>query len=167
MPGRAESEKKKMPRALRAEQARIVRAFVDTFTLTWQKRTDEEGNTQAATMERAGLSVQAFMKWKRNAADPTIGNLVSIAYALDRRIDFALHSVSDPHATTSVISQDEGATTVSDDVMNLAEELDRLPDGAKQRIIGHLEGLLAAHRSQRSPSRPDAEQRGHGGRALK
>lgn len=167
MPGRSERQKKKLPAPVRAEQERLVKAFVETFERVWTERPEEDGNTQASTMDRARLSVQAFGKWKRGDADPTIGNLVAIASALDRRIDFTLQSMSDPPARMHVLSDaDQGELAVSDDVMNLAEELDKLPDGPKQRIIGHLEGLLSAHRSQRSPPRPDADQRGHGARST-
>lgn len=163
---RPKKTKKAIPRGVLEERRRLVQALMDTFARLWKERSKKEGNTQTATAERAGLSVQQFGNWKRGDDDMTLTSAVAVAFALDRRIDFDLSSVSDPSDRVPVVTNEEGET-VSDDVLRLAEEIDKLPDAQKLRIMGAIDGMLTMARTQRSPSEPAAEQRGHSGRSSK
>lgn len=160
MPGRSAKAKKKLHPKVRAEQQRIVKGFVETFERAWKERPPEEGNTQTATLARADVSTQMFGNWKRGDDDPTVTSLVAIAFALDRRIDFNLQSMSNARDTLRVVTDDEQGETVSEEVMDLAAELDDLPVGPKQHMLGVLRGLLLAHKVQHSPTRPAVDQGG-------
>lgn len=161
MPGRSRKSKRQLPKLARDEHERLRRALLDTFEKLWKGRSKEEGNTQAATMQRAGYSAQQWGNWNRGDDDMTLTAVVAVAFALDRRIDFDLSGMSDPSDRVPVVTNDEGIQ-VSDDVLNLAEEIDKLPEKQKDRIMGAIEGMLTVAKTQRIPSAPDADQRGHG-----
>ena len=161
MPGRANKEKRKAPAAVRREHERLQRALLDTFKRLWE----EGDSTQVATLSEAGLSVQSWGKWTRGT-DMTLGSLVAIAYALGRRIDFDLQSMSDPASTVPVVTNEEGVP-LTDDVLRLAERIDQLPHDERLSVMGEVRGLLSATERHLRPSVPAAEQRGHSGRGSK